>query len=170
MHQGSRRICPQFWVGKLRSNVQYLPTNGIESRSTPTHCTPPLSRRLPMRLHYSVTAIKNLRRFPMRCHCHCQGCCAAKLKEIDDTPILLSCHSYWGGCCAVSPLQSCHCQEFKEIANAPPLSLSRTLCCQIEGDWWHADIAVLPLLLRRFPYCSLAAVKNLRRTKDMWEE
>jgi hypothetical protein len=57
------------------------------------HSTQLLSRRLPMRLHCSVTAVKNLRRFLTRHHWHCQGCRTAKLKEIADVPILLSYHS-----------------------------------------------------------------------------
>ncbi len=77
----------------------------------------------------------------------------------------------WGGCCAVLQLQSCHdCQEFEEIADAPPSSSSRRSHHQIKGDCWRANIAVSPPLLRRFPHCSLAGIKNLRRTKDMWEE
>ena len=93
--------------------------------STPMHCTPSLSRRLPMRLHCSVTTVKNLRRFPMRCHCLCQGCRAAKLKEIASAPILLSCHSCWGGCCSLA------------IA-VLPLPLSR-----IWGDRWRIAIVIV---------------------------
>ena len=129
-------------------------------------CTPSLSRRLAMRWHCSVTAVKNSRRFPTRRHCHCQRChtaklkvmlmrqyrslatvieevavqschrslgavknlrrlptcrhchlqggCAAKSKEISDAPTLQSRHRCWGGFCTVLSLQSHRRQEFEE--------------------------------------------------------
>ena len=144
-----------------RPRPNYLPANNVESRSSSMPCMLSLSRRLPMRWHCSVTAIKNLRRFPTCCHCHCQGCCTAKLTEIADAPILQSCHSHWGGRCTFLPSQSCRCQEFKEIADAPSSSLLRRLRRKIEGDCWCANIAVSPLLLRRFPHRSLAAIRHV---------
>ena len=124
-------------------------------------CTPSLSRRLPMRWHCSVSAVKNSRRFLTRHHRHCQICCTAKLKVIADVLISQSCHSHWGDCCAVSPSQSCRCQEFKEIANVPPLSSSRRLRRKIKGDCWHANIAVSPPLLRRI--CAILSSQSHRR-------
>ena len=42
--------------------------------------------------HCSLATVKNSRRLLTRCHCHCQGGCATKSKEIADAPTLQSCH------------------------------------------------------------------------------
>ncbi len=64
--------------------------------------------------HHSLATVKNLRRLPTHCYCHCQGGRATKSKEIADAPTLQSCHCCWGGFCTVLSAQSHHCQEFKE--------------------------------------------------------
>ncbi len=97
------KLSPAASATTNRPQPNYLPTNDVESKSLPTRCTPSLSRRLPMRWHCSVTAVKNSRRIPMRRHCHCQRCRTTKLKVVADAPISQSCHSHRGGRCAVSP-------------------------------------------------------------------
>ena len=147
-----------------RPRPNYLPTNDVESKSLPMRCTPSFLRRLLMRLHCSVTAVKNSRRFLTRRHHHCQRCSTAKLKVIADAPILQSCHSHWGGCCAVSPSQSC-CSQFKEIANALPWSSSRRLHRKIKGDCWRTNIAVSPPLLRMFLHSLVIAASPPSRIR-----
>ena len=186
-------LVPEPNVGSLpfgkcynRPRLNYLPTNDVESMSSPMCCTPLLSRRLPICWHAVL--------LPSRIQEDFQRATIAIVKEValSNWRILLTCQY-----CSLAPVveeataQSCHCSlaavknlrrlltpchhhcqggcaaRSKEIADAPPSSLSRRLRCQIEGDCWCTNIAVLPPLLRRFPHYSLAAVKNLRRTKDV---
>jgi hypothetical protein len=64
------------------------------------------------------------------------------------------------------PSQSCLCQEFVEIANAPPSSSSRRLRHKIKGNCWRANIVVSPLLLRRFLHSLVVAVSPPSRFKE----
>ena len=64
--------------------------------------------------HRSLGAVKNSRRLPTCRHCHLQGGCAAKSKEISDAPTLQSRHRCWGGFCTVLSSQSHRRQEFEE--------------------------------------------------------